>query len=142
MRHLKPIKHITPLSACPKCNIEWDRSQPNGWLKCPQCSMGYCYDKFETSHSLAMPDFLGKQGYNLFWYINKQQCSYGCLNDFVNDKEIRLPWLPYTITPQELTDLLAKPVMVHYLTPEQAAGIDEIDKEGTERLQEYLERNK
>jgi hypothetical protein len=105
MRHLKPIKHITPLTACPKCNLDWVDGKM--WHECPQCSMRYGGDQFQTTHSWSLPNF-GKQGYYLKWNPISQECYYGCLEDFVNDKETRLPWLPYTITSQELTELLAK----------------------------------
>jgi hypothetical protein len=139
MSEEQPDKHFKYF-ACPKCNVEWQPLEL--YFECPSCKMRYSGINNHTEHGLAMPDFLGKKGYHLGWNINGYECIYGSIDEIVDGKEIRLPWLPFTITPQELTELLAKPVMVHYLTPQEAIDVDTIDEEGTERLREFLERNK
>jgi len=64
---------------------------------------------------MVLRNFLGKQGYHLGWFLWKNDCYYGCLEDVVSlgldetsNSPHLLPFLPFTITPQELTELLKK----------------------------------
>jgi hypothetical protein len=145
---------------CPRCHNEWqpltrprtqisaeiayDGNDPKivkEMFKCPQCGMKYSADK-NDEHQLAMQNFLGQIGFHLGWNTKKECCFYGTLDQLVYDQGVKLPWLPFTITPQQLTDILSKPVMIHHLTPQEAAGINEIDEEGSKVLNDILSENK
>jgi hypothetical protein len=122
---------------CPRCNIH--ASLGTKMVIC-QCGMGYLPGE-EYEYSLAIRNFLGEDGHHLGWDLKTKQCFYGTLEQFVCGQGVHLPWLPFTITPQQLTDILSKPVMIHHLTPQEAAGINEIDEEGSKVLNDILSEN-
>jgi len=85
---------------CPRCNDNWWSNvlSPMASRNCMRCSMYYS----PTSEFFALYSFVEHEK-NLYWHLNNNYCEYG-FNIF--SCGIKLPYLPYNISPEKFKTYL------------------------------------
>ena len=93
---------IIPPSHCPRCDQKWGELQTA--RMCHQCGMMFSFALRDESgwYRWQIEDKI-----SLFWDIGIQKCIYmHHYTSFTKYQEIELPWLPLTITEQQLQTYL------------------------------------
>ena len=92
---------------CPRCNSEWSTAKDKHYT---ECSNESCHMRY--AGNLVMPHFLGVNGTHLVWMAPESEetrhCLYNSLSEIVTNKAIKLPWLPFDVTQDQVRELISK----------------------------------
>lgn len=104
---MKPDIFEYPKDKCPRCDGEW--KLPIFPEKSPRyfesdCGMRKSISGEQDVNAFVLPIGSKKLG----WLLDEQKCVYGSTEEVIDGTSMELPWLAFSITPEELKKLIGE----------------------------------